>query len=594
MTAADTLLQKGFLSMSRPSFHRLKPALMASVVGLSLYAAPAAAQSRVDGEKILDLLVAKGVIERAEADAIVAEAAATPAPPPARSAAADPGVQRIPYVPEPVRKQIKEELRNEVMQQARAEGWAAPGETAEWTQRIKLSGDLRVRGEAVMFQEPVYNDAGLQTNGNFPLFPDFQAINSGSGFAVNGFDNAPFLNTSEDRNRARNRARIRARLGVAAKIDDWISAELRIATGNDTSPVSTNQTLGSGDDFGKYQLWLDRASIRLTPLAGLSIDIGRSANPFWSTDLLFDDDLNFDGVSLTGRGSLGGGLSAFATTGVFPTYNTDFNFGTTDTVKTASRNKYLIASQIGLEYKASEELGFTLAGAYLDYQNIEGRLSSPCLAILDICDSDISRPQFVQFGNTLRPIRNILVDPNNPDFPQTQYFGLASEFRIVNAHAKVDYALTDTLGVRLEGDFVHNLGFDADEIAARGPVNNLGPSMLVPDPNDPDEDIAIAGPFVGGATGWYANLIVGAPTVTKTGEWNLSVGYKYLESDAVVDAFTDSDFHLGGTNAEGFIAGGRYGIARNTQLGARWFSANEISGPPFAVDIVQIDLTTAF
>lgn len=590
MNAAPSLLQKGLPSMSRPTPRRLRTALLASTFALALSTSPANAQSRVDGEKILDLLVAKGVIERAEADAIVAEAAATPAPPPAQSAAADPGVQRIPYVPEPVRKQIKEELRAEVMQQAKAEGWAAPNETAEWTQRIKLSGDLRVRGEAVMFQEPIYNAAGLQTNGNFPLFPDFQAINSGSGFVVNGFDNAPFLNTSEDR----NRARIRARLGIAAKIDDWISAELRIATGNDTSPVSTNQTLGSGDDFGKYQLWLDRASIRLTPLAGFSIDIGRSANPFWSTDLLFDDDLNFDGVSLSGRGSLGGGLSAFATTGVFPTYNTDFNFGTTDTIKTQSRNKYLIASQIGLEYKASEELSFALAGAYLDYQNIEGRLSSPCLALLDICDSDISRPQFVQFGNTLRPIRNIVVDSNNPDFPQTQYFGLASEFRIVNVHATIDYALSDTLGVRLEGDFVHNLGFDRSEIAARGPVNNLGPSTFIPNPGNPNQPIEVVGPFEGGATGWYANLIVGAPKISAAGEWNLSVGYKYLESDAVVDAFTDSDFHLGGTNAEGFIAGGRYGIAKNTQLGARWLSANEISGPPFAVDVVQIDLTTAF
>ena len=35
------------------------------------------------------------------------------------------------------------------------------------------------------------------------------------------------------------------------------------------------------------------------------------------------------------------------------------------------------------------------------------------------------------------------------------------------------------------------------------------------------------------------------------GEWNFGVFYKYLEADAVLDAFTDSDFHGGGTDAEG-------------------------------------------
>ena len=72
--------------------------------------------------------------------------------------------------------------------------------------------------------------------------------------------------------------------------------------------------------------------------------------------------------------------------------------------------------------------------------------------------------------------------------------------------------------------------------------------------------------------------------------WNVSVGYKYLEPDAVPDAFTDSDFHLGGTNARGFIVGGSLGLFDNTWLTARWLSANEVYGPPMAIDVVQLDL----
>jgi hypothetical protein len=62
----------------------------------------------------------------------------------------------------------------------------------------------------------------------------------------------------------------------------------------------------------------------------------------------------------------------------------------------------------------------------------------------------------------------------------------------------------------------------------------------------------------------------------------------------VPDAFTDSDFHLGGTNARGFIVGGSLGLARNTWLGLRWLSANEVTGAPYSVDVVQLDLSTEF
>ncbi|MBO7942033.1 putative porin, partial [Streptomyces sp. S9] len=77
-------------------------------------------------------------------------------------------------------------------------------------------------------------------------------------------------------------------------------------------------------------------------------------------------------------------------------------------------------------------------------------------------------------------------------------------------------------------------------------------------------------------------------------DWNASIGFKRLESDAVPVAFTDSDFHLGGTNARGFIVGGSLGLARNTWLGLRWLSANEVTGQPYSVDVVQLDLNTQF
>jgi hypothetical protein len=77
-------------------------------------------------------------------------------------------------------------------------------------------------------------------------------------------------------------------------------------------------------------------------------------------------------------------------------------------------------------------------------------------------------------------------------------------------------------------------------------------------------------------------------------DWNAFVGYKWLESDAVIDAFTDSDFGLGGTNLKGYFVGGSLALGPNVWLSARWMSANQVAGAPYAVDIVQVDLNARF
>ena len=61
-----------------------------------------------------------------------------------------------------------------------------------------------------------------------------------------------------------------------------------------------------------------------------------------------------------------------------------------------------------------------------------------------------------------------------------------------------------------------------------------------------------------------------------------------------MDGFADSDFHGGGTDAQGYTLAGEFGITRNTWMRMRYMSANEIDGPPLAVDILLVDLNAAF
>ena len=145
---------------------------------------------------------------------------------------------------------------------------------------------------------------------------------------------------------------------------------------------------------------------------------------------------------------------------------------------------------------------------------------------------------------------------------------------------------------RLSGSYVKNLAFDAADICRNGiigrPYNNNGPGTgTYCDPANPAT-------FAGGNTGYRGEVLLGHVNPTKHGQWNIFAGYRYLESDAVLDAFTDSDFHLGGTNSKGYFVGANVAMLDRLTLGIRWMSANEISGPPLATDVLQVDIQVKF
>ena len=143
----------------------------------------------------------------------------------------------------------------------------------------------------------------------------------------------------------------------------------------------------------------------------------------------------------------------------------------------------------------------------------------------------------------------------------------------------MDYSRFDPFHVALVGEFVKNIAFDRGRISSVA-VNNLGSGGV--------------GDFAGGDTGWFVNLTVGKPSLEKRGDWNASIGYRHVESDAVIDGFNDSDFGGGGTNLKGFTLGGTVALSRSVYLGFTWFSADSIAGPTFKNDIVQFDIGAKF
>jgi hypothetical protein len=61
-----------------------------------------------------------------------------------------------------------------------------------------------------------------------------------------------------------------------------------------------------------------------------------------------------------------------------------------------------------------------------------------------------------------------------------------------------------------------------------------------------------------------------------------------------LDGYNSVDFHLGGANAQGYTLMATLGLYTNAYLQLRWFSANQVYGPPLAIDVGQVDLHVRF
>ncbi len=537
---------------------------------------------------LINRLVQKGIltqaeagemIQQAEADALAAQqnaaaAADIAALPPA------PGEEemRVTYIPEVVKNNMRDQIKQELMAAAREEKWSEKS-APDWTTKFKPFGDLRGRYEGVYFADG---------NDNTGAFPNFNSINTGAPFDTSGTQFSPQYNTDQDR----TRTRLRARLGTEIMLGEGFEGGIRLATGESNSPTSPNQSLGAnGGNFSKYSIWLDRAFISYDAGPGdgqeLKFLLGRFDNPFLSSEIQWDEDLGFDGLAVRGKVRLNDCASTFFTAGYFPVYNTDFNFASNQPSKFESTDKWLTGAQLGIDWKITDDLTAKLAIAYYDFNAIQGKLSDPFIPLSanDAGNTDTTRPGFAQRGNTYMALRDIDNSTSANDFGnkfQYQYYGLAAEFRNLTITGKLEYDRFDPVRLALTGEFIKNIAFDQSQINQTA-VNNRGPNAG-----------ATPGEFKGGDTAWNLAFTVGKPAMEQFGDWQAGFGYRYVESDAVVDGFTDSDFGGGGTNVQGFTLGGYMALTPAVRVGLRWLSSDEIIGSPLSTDTLQLDLNAKF
>ncbi len=170
----------------------------------------------------------------------------------------------------------------------------------------------------------------------------------------------------------RDRVRIRLRGGIEPKVTDNLKVGVALSTGfnnNNLSVVtdkdsarSTNQTLGDG--FSKKSVSLDLGFAEYTPVSWLVATAGKFKNPIWEPgDLIWDTDINPEGVALKFNGVANDTIQFFGTTDVFPLGES----------ATAS-DPIMYVAQAGIKHKVAEKVSYQAGVSYYGFSDLKGKV----------------------------------------------------------------------------------------------------------------------------------------------------------------------------------------------------------------------------
>ncbi|MEK6567298.1 MAG: putative porin [Candidatus Omnitrophota bacterium] len=168
-------------------------------------------------------------------------------------------------------------------------------------------------------------------------------------------------NTNAGNTTERDRARIRFRLGAETKVNDQTKVLFGLATGG-TDPRSTNQTLENS--FELKDIRLDYVYGEYAPFSWASFLGGRMKNPLWEPgDLLWDTDVNPEGLAAKFKGKVNNRLETYLNTGAFVL---DEN--------AAASDPWIFVLQPGLKWKVNDKTTLNVANAYYGSSQVRGAI----------------------------------------------------------------------------------------------------------------------------------------------------------------------------------------------------------------------------
>jgi hypothetical protein len=157
----------------------------------------------------------------------------------------------------------------------------------------------------------------------------------------------------------RHRGRFRLRLNFAKKLSDELDIILRLASGSGSGITSSNQTFDNY--YSKKDVRIDRVYARYRPnwLKGLELAGGKFPNPLVHTDIIWDSDVNPEGVYEKYVFNITDSFKPFFTLSQFFINEVDDGSDTS-----------LLAYQAGYNWDIAKGQ-WTLAATLYDFKNLE-------------------------------------------------------------------------------------------------------------------------------------------------------------------------------------------------------------------------------
>ena len=350
----------------------------------------------------------------------------------------------------------------------------------------------------------------------------------------------------------RNRERFRLRLGMKAKTTETTEVGVRLASGSGYQNT-TNQSC-DGHARGK-EIWIDRVYASWKATDYLKIIGGKQKNPLFTTPLVWDPDVNPEGLSESLKFDITDRIGLFANLGQY----------FVEEIKSTNTDPTLLAFQLGTAIKPTDTMKLDFGVTYYNFMHLDD---------IEYDSGDIDdKAEFIGYNNTHG---QQMVFNSDGD--------LLNEFECWELAAKLK--IKDVLPVpfSIYANYIVNTDADIDELTDKGAVfPDSNPAELEAYGSD-DRD-----------TGWLVGLSLG--NKKKKGDWYAKYHYQELEDYAFTAVFVDSDFHNGGTNNKGHYMHLRYYLMDNIQARVSGFlteSEDESKDGQKDEDRIQADVVFTF
>ncbi len=319
----------------------------------------------------------------------------------------------------------------------------------------------------------------------------------------------------------RSRLRFRLRFGPTVTISDFT---VGILLSSGSGQLSTNQTFDNA--FSKKDIGISEAFASWTPAyfdGGLSITGGKMKNPFrknMTTDLLWDGDVRPEGIAERVNLRANNRVTFYADLGQF----------VLNERSAQEKDQWMFAWEGGAKVTLRNLGKVRVAVGYYDALNVQ--------------DSGLDEPTVQVFNSRQGGATSL-----NP---------YVNDYNVLNVNGSVDAEVMG-LPVNIQGDWVKNL---VSPISCSGTGNFR-------------ELCAPGNTQVGGQDeGYQVGIRLGKAKKAKT--WEAAYYYKWLQADAVLAAFADSDFGDGGTNRRGNIFWVAYNVTDFLTLKIKFYNTKPL------------------